>query len=137
MKQVARGLYIGDLEDAGNPHLLRSHEITAVLKLTHTAPETPYPETVSVADHPLIDGPQNDIEAFRAAVYRLSTFLEEGETVFVHCSAGSSRSGAIAASALAKRENVSLETALTTIQERKPDVAPHPALLEHARHVVR
>jgi protein-tyrosine phosphatase len=136
MRQVAPCLYIGGLTDAGRPKLLNTREITAVLKLTHSPPETPYPDAVTVADHPLIDGPQDDLEKFREAVDRLITLLERSETVLVHCSAGSSRSGAIAATALARMDGTDIETALARIQDKKPDVEPHPALLEHARRTL-
>jgi protein-tyrosine phosphatase len=137
MEQVASNLYVGGLDAAGSPELLTSEGITAVLKLTHSAPESPYPEPVTVADRPLVDGPRNDVENFRDAVGRLTTLLEAGETVLVHCSAGSSRSGAVAAAALARRDDVDVETALARIEREKPDVDPHPALREHARQVVR
>lgn len=137
MKQVAPDLYVGGLEDAGETEVLKRQEITAVLKLTHAAPETPYPDTVTVADHPLVDGPQNDFGAFQDAVDRLTALRETGETVLVHCSAGSSRSGAIVAAALAEMERTDIDSALDRIQREKSDIEPHPALLEHARRTLR
>ena len=137
MEQVAPCLYIGGLDDAGDTEALVTHNITAVLKLTHSDPETPYPEAVTVSDHPMFDGPRNDFENFQAAVDRLTTFLKAGDTVLVHCSAGSSRSGAVAVAALARQENVSIDAELARIQDQKSDVEPHPTLLKHARQVVR
>ena len=46
MQQVAPGLYVSRIEDAGNPEKLTSRGITAVLKLTHGSPSEPYPERV-------------------------------------------------------------------------------------------
>lgn len=137
MKQVAPDLYVGSLEDAGTDELLEQHGITAILALTHTEPERQYPDTVRVTDRPLVDGPQNDFEAFQDAVERLTALCEAGETVLVHCSAGSSRSGAIAATVLAKTEGTDVDRALARIQREKPDVDPHPALLDRARRTLR
>lgn len=133
MEQVAPRLYIGGLDAAGDPEMLRRHGITAAVKLTHSEPDTPYPDDVTVAAHPLVDGPQSDFEDFREAVDRLWRLLDAGETVLVHCSVGSSRSGAVAAAALARVTESEIDGALAHIQTEKPDVEPHPALLEHAR----
>jgi protein-tyrosine phosphatase len=136
MDQITDALYIGDIEDAANQAWLRDGSPTAVLKLTHGMPAEPYPDTLTVEDVPLIDGPQNDYDDFVRAVEALLSLLEDGHVVFVHCSAGSSRSGAVAAAALAVRRNSNLEAALADIQANRPVVEPHPALREHAeRHL--
>jgi protein-tyrosine phosphatase len=137
MQRVAQDLYISGIEAAGDAERLASRGITAVLKLTHSDPPAPYPANVTVAAHPLIDGPQNDFQNFQTAVEALISFRKSGETVLVHCSAGSSRSGAITAAALAQTTNTSVESSLGRLKERKPDIDPHPALLEHARKSVR
>lgn len=136
MEQISARLYIGSREDAGEAKGLLSSGITAVLKLTHGDPPAPYPEAITVAEYPLIDGPRNDFENFRRAVDGLSALLAGGETVLVHCSAGSSRSGAVGAAALARQDGIDVETALARIQREKPDVDPHPALLEHAHRTL-
>jgi len=133
MQQVAPGLYVSGIEDAGNPEKLTSRGITAVLKLTHGSPSEPYPERVRVASHPLVDGPRNDFRNFEAAVEALVSMQQAEETVLVHCSAGSSRSGAVTAAALAHRDGTTVEAALDRIQRQKSDIDPHPALLDHAR----
>lgn len=50
--------------------------------------------------------------------------LEAGRRVYLHCRAGWQRSGAVAAGALALRDGVSLEAALTDIQQRRPEAVP-------------
>jgi atypical dual specificity phosphatase len=136
MKQVAPGVYIGDIEDAGSGERLVDAGITAVVKLTHAAPDAGYPETVTVADHQMVDGPQNDLDAFAGAVQTATGLLEQGETVLVHCKRGTSRSGAVVAAVVAQREEVDISTALGTVRHRKPDVDPHRALLRHAKLAV-
>ncbi len=133
MRRVAPGLHVGGIDAAGDPALLAEHGITAVVKLSHARPDTPYPDAVTVADHPLLDGPQCEYDAFRAAVADLAALLAAGRTVLVHCSAGASRSGAVAAAGLARSEGIAVDDALARIRDRKPDVRPHSALLDHAR----
>ena len=136
VKQVAPGVYIGDIEDAGSSERLVDAGITAVVKLTHAAPDAGYPDAVTVADHRMVDGPQNDPDAFAGAVRVATDLLEQGETVLVHCKRGTSRSGAVVAAVVAQREDVDLSTALGRVQRRKPDVDPHRALLRHARTAI-
>lgn len=136
MEKITAQIFIGGREDAGEAERLLSTGITAVLTLIHGDPPAPYPDAIEVADHPLVDGPQNDFKNFRRAVDSLVDLLSRGETVLVHCSAGSSRSGAVGAAGLARQDGVDVDTALARIQSEKPDVEPHPALLEHARRTV-
>ncbi|ERH11208.1 MAG: putative protein-tyrosine phosphatase [halophilic archaeon J07HX64] len=92
---------------------------------------------MTIADHRMVDGPQNDPEAFAGAVRTATDLLDQGETVLVHCKKGTSRSGAVVAAVVARREGVDRSTALETVQRRKSDVDPHRALLRHAGMVVR
>lgn len=136
MEQVGSQLYIGDLEDAGSGETLVEQGITAVVKLTHRSPATPYPDEITVADHRMIDGPQNDVDMFDAAVTEAIALRDDGETVLIHCKMGTSRSGAVTAAVLAHRHEMTVTSALDQIQRAKPDVDPHEALLRHARKVV-
>lgn len=52
-----------------------------------------------------------DQEVFDAAVERVIDLLEDGETVLVHCQQGRSRSAAVVACVLARREGIGLRTA--------------------------
>ncbi len=136
VKQVAPGVYIGDTEDAGSGERLVDAGITVVVKLTHAAPDAGYPEAVTVADHRMVDGPQNDPDAFAGAVRVATDLLDQGETILVHCKRGTSRSGAVVAAVVAQREDVDLSTALGRVQRLKPDIDPHRALLRHAKLAV-
>jgi protein-tyrosine phosphatase len=136
VKQIDSGVYIGDIEDAGSGERLVDAGITAVVRLTHAAPDAGYPEAVTVADHRMVDGPQNDPDAFAGAVRTTTNLLEQGETVLVHCKRGTSRSGAVVAAVVAQREEVDISTALGTVRQQKPDVDPHRALLRHAKLAV-
>jgi protein-tyrosine phosphatase len=135
MEQVSESLYISGIDAAGESEKLINNGITTVVKLTHAEPDGSYPDSIMVAEHPLIDGPQCEFESFRDAVDELVRLLAAEETILVHCSAGSSRSGAVVAAAVARSEDIDVTTALTEIQQQKTDVDPHSALLRHAQEM--
>lgn len=135
MDEVAPGLFVGTVDDAGDAAALRDRAITRVVSLTHEAPD-PAPAEVAVVDVPMRDGPQNDREAFTEAVVAVRSALERDEPVLVHCSAGASRSPAVAATALALHEDRSLEDAFERVADRRGAVDPHPAVVRQAARVM-
>lgn len=68
MDEVASGLYVGSIDDAGDQSLLAEHRISVILSLTHSKPETGFPTDVTVVQLPMMDGPQNDHQTFVRAV---------------------------------------------------------------------
>lgn len=130
MRQIDTELYLGDAQDAGRPAELRRRGVTSVVSLIHADPDEPYPEAASVARFPLIDGPKADREPFAAAADRVRSELAAGEVVFCHCSAGVSRSAAVVAAAIAVRDGESFQSGLDRVEAAKPNVNPHPALVE-------
>ncbi len=130
-------LYVGDARDAENHETLAAAGVTAVVKLTRIEPEADYPTFTTVSEVPLIDGPQNDHADMETAVATLADLLDDDETVFVHCSAGASRSVTVAAGGLALEEGCSLSTALERVVETHPPSHPHPALAQQAQTAVR
>lgn len=136
MDRITADIYIGDLADAGNAEWLREGSPTAVLKLSHGDPETPYPDALTVRSVPMIDGPQNEYDDFEAAAEALLSLLSDGHTVFVHCAAGISRSGSVTAAALAVRRDLSVEDAVEFVREGRPQVHPHAHLREQAERFV-
>ncbi|GAB3319141.1 protein phosphatase [Haloplanus rallus] len=135
MHAITPHLHVGDRADARDVESMLDAGVTAVLRLTHGAPPA-YPDSVTLVERPLVDGPQNDPSNVRDAVDRLTTLLDADETVLVHCSAGSSRSVAVAAAALARLNGTDVETALERLRSVHPDAEPHPALVDNARRVV-
>jgi len=68
MDRVAESLFVGTIEDAGTGPLLENHGIETVVSLTHSPPDTGFPESVSVRQVPLTDDPQNNRAQFNEAV---------------------------------------------------------------------
>jgi len=132
--EVASGLFVGTAADAGDGASLRRHGVTVVVSLTHRDPDGGYPDGVIVVDEPMVDGPQNDPETFDRAVTAVTSRLDEGG-VFVHCSAGASRSPAVAATALALSEGMGLDDAFRQVAARRAAVDPHDALVRRAASV--
>jgi atypical dual specificity phosphatase len=128
-------LYIGDILDASNHERIEKREIDSVLKLTYETPDDGYPNSVEVHEFSLTDGPQNDYERFKKAVEKLLELFDGGDTVFVHCSAGKSRSPTVSAAAIALHEDVEFRSAIETIRESR-DINPHPILLKRGKDVV-
>jgi atypical dual specificity phosphatase len=128
-------LYIGDILDASNHERIEKREIDSVLKLTYETPDDGYPNSVEVHEFSLTDGPQNDYERFKKAVEKLLELFDGGDTVFVHCSAGKSRSPTVSAAAIALHEDVDFRSAIETIRESR-DINPHPILLKRGKDVV-
>ncbi|MEF8881561.1 MAG: dual specificity protein phosphatase [Halapricum sp.] len=135
MDRITEDIYLGNLSDAGRSEWLRDGSPTAVLKLTAGDPAESYPDAVVVREVPLVDGPGNDYADFEAAVGTMLDLLVD-HTVFVHCRAGVSRSGAVTAAALAVRRDISVEEAVAFVRERRPMVRPHPHLRDQAERFV-
>lgn len=53
-------------------------------------------------------------------------WLDQGEIVYLHCRAGWQRSAAVAAGAIALREGIDIDTALTRVQQLKATADPLP-----------
>jgi hypothetical protein len=131
MDRVAADLFVSGIEGAGDGDALARHGVTAVVGLTHEPPAGGYPD-VSVTRVPMVDGPRNDADAFGRAVAAAREALAAGETVLVHCSAGASRSVAVAATALALERDPGLEAAFERVAANRPAADPHPTLVQRA-----
>lgn len=129
MNEVADEIFVGTVSDAEDGSLLRDHGIDVVVSLTHNDPDT---GTVDRVDVPMLDGPQNEYSAFADAAETVVKRREAGERVLIHCSAGASRSPAVAAAAMARRTDRDLGEAFEQMSARRPEVDPHDALIWRA-----
>ena len=136
MTPLSSELYVGDALDAARGDALVAAGIEGVVRLTHSPPDEPYPETLRGDVVELIHGPQNDPDATREAVATLHDRLAAGQTTLVHCSAGASRSVCVAAGALALRRGDSFAEALEDVRDTHAPSQPHPSLVDHAERAV-
>jgi protein-tyrosine phosphatase len=60
------------------------------------------------------------------ATAQVNAWLDQGEIVYLHCRAGWQRSAAVAAGAIALREDIGLEAALAQVQQLKSTADPLP-----------
>jgi protein-tyrosine phosphatase len=120
--RIEPGLYLGGRVPEPPPG------VTAVLNLCET------PDPYRVDDHewePIRDAPPApDIEWIRKWVGWITARREAGQTVFVHCQNGVSRSVLLTAAYLVARERWTRAEALNYLRERRPGVRPNPAFLE-------
>lgn len=65
-------------------------------------------------------------ELLEEAAAQVNAWLDDGETVYLHCRAGWQRSAAVAAGVIALRNGVEPETALQIVQEMKNTADPLP-----------
>ncbi|ELZ49730.1 Dual specificity protein phosphatase [Halorubrum distributum JCM 9100] len=129
MDEVTAGLFVGTVSDAEAGGLLEDRGIDVVVSLTHDDPDT---GTVARVDVPMTDGPRNESESFVAAAETVVERREAGQRVLVHCSAGASRSPAVAAAATTRLTDRDLGEAFEQVLARRPEVDPHDALIRRA-----
>ncbi|TKX54570.1 MULTISPECIES: protein-tyrosine phosphatase family protein [Halorubrum] len=129
MDEVGAGIFVGTRSDAEDESLLRDRGVDAVVSLTHDDPDT---GSVARVDTPMTDGPQNEYSAFVDAVETVVARREAGQRVLVHCSAGASRSPAVAAAAMTRLTDRGLDEAFEQVLARRPEVDPHDALVRRA-----
>jgi atypical dual specificity phosphatase len=135
MDEVADGLFVGTVEDAGDEALVREHNIAIIVSLTYGQPDGGFPADLTVEKVPMRDGPRNDQQNFDRAVTHVLSGLKTEDNLLVHCSAGASRSPAVAATALALYDEIGLETAFEQVAKHRKAVDPHDAVVRQAARV--
>ncbi len=136
MDRIADNLFVGAMEDAGDGTSIQTHKITTIVSLTYGDPDRGYPPGIDVTKLPMKDGPQNDRETFERAVRATLENLRSGERVLIHCSAGASRSVAVAAAAIGIQQGCDIDRAFEMVAEQRTETSPHPALRRRAEAVL-
>jgi protein-tyrosine phosphatase len=72
-------------------------------------------------------------DALERAVGEVLASLDEGKRTYLHCRAGWQRSAAVAAGAVAIREQIDVDEALALVKARKPSADPLPHQREDLR----
>jgi len=126
MNQILpHSLWIGNAGDGRSPRLLCDLEIEAVFQLATDEPIPVLPREMMLIRVPITDGVGNSPERMEFAVSTLAHLIQNKRKTLVCCSAGASRSPAVAACALSRVTGQSPQECLTLIHKHHPtDVAP-------------
>lgn len=121
---IQNQLYIGDAHDVMHTNL-QDQGFDAVVSLSMETPQTTH--------HKKLKDGQNEQDAFDEAVNTVRSLVSDTDTVvFVHCTAGVSRTSAVVATTLAVECDTSFEASLKRLEDARPIVNPHPDLRSHA-----
>ena len=119
---IEDGLYMGGYVEEPPPGT------KAVLNLSMDA------DTFRCEEHlwkPINDGPPvPSIDWLRSMVEFIDRKRKAGETVFVHCSVGMSRSGMVAIAYFMFKNNWTRDEALAFVRSKRPITKPNPAFME-------
>jgi protein-tyrosine phosphatase len=118
-------LWIGHAGDVRDPTNLLEAGISAVVCVVESEPPPALPRELVYCRFPLVDGTGNPEWLLRAAVETVACLLRSDTPTLVHCSAGISRSPAIAGAALVLATGRSFAEGLIAATESGPsDVSP-------------
>lgn len=118
-------LFIGNAIDARDMRLLHEKRIAAVVDLAVNEPPAQLARDIIYCRIPIIDGDGNANEIIETAIRCVVTLIENDFRTLVACSAGMSRSPAIAAAALSLVAKQPLEDCLTSaVAGASHDVSP-------------
>jgi hypothetical protein len=80
---------------------------------------------------PLADtSPGPDMDMLEKMVDFVDARMREGDTVFVHCRNGVSRSGLVVTAYLMRKHSWPRDQALAFLRTRRPEARPHPAFMQ-------
>ena len=118
-------LWIGNTGDVRRVTELIEHGIVAVIDLAANEAVAVLPREFVYCRFPLLDGAGNERWMLRAAIETISGLLRDNVPTLVACSAGMSRSPALAAAAIAQLESRDPNECLIACVEGGPaDVSP-------------
>jgi len=126
MRRVANHpLWIGHALDSADLRAVHAEGIEALIDLAINEPVPKISRELVYCRFPILDGIGNRLELLRLAVSTTSALLRAGTPTLVFCSAGMSRSPAVAAAALAVATDRSAAECLAEVIAGAPaDLAP-------------
>lgn len=131
MDQILDNLWIGSIKDAREEALSEygiSHVVTVCQDSVESNVGCGYSIFKMSDGEQSVYGGRHDYDFFRDAVNKVVQLVKAGETVFVHCHRGISRSGAVTVAAVGRIRGVSQESAIDIVTEARPKVSPNEVL---------
>jgi protein-tyrosine phosphatase len=118
-------LWLGHVGDVADLRKVLDAGIAALVDLALNEPPPRIPRDLIYCRFPLVDGVGNDTALLRFAVRTVAGLLADRTPTLVYCTAGMSRSPAVAAAALAQFTGQTPLACLEQIAEGRPhDVSP-------------
>jgi hypothetical protein len=119
---VEEGLYVGGSVVEPPPGT------TAVVNLCDRV--DPYPVDACLWEPILDGGKAPDMDWLRKMVEFIDVSRRAGNTVYVHCNAGVSRSGFVVTAYLMYEHRWARDQALEFVQSKRPQIQPNPAFMQ-------
>jgi protein-tyrosine phosphatase len=118
-------LWIGNAADGRDADRLLQAGVAAVVNLAAEEPSPVLPRSMIYCRLPVMDGDQDDESVLDLAIQTVVSLLKKQIPTLVHCSAGMSRSPAVAAAALSIVQGGTPEERLKEIAAGRPhDISP-------------
>lgn len=122
MNKIRENIYLGSWQAATDYRKLKEYGVTAVLNVALDQEDPDFfNEGISNVKVGLGDCDYNKPHIKELAISALSQLLDAGETVYVHCVAGASRSPYVVGKYLARKEGKTLQEAMTEIHAIRPE----------------
>ncbi|KAJ2331929.1 tyrosine protein phosphatase yvh1 [Coemansia sp. RSA 2681] len=130
MDQIVDGLYVGSAMAESDKAKLKEAGVTHILSVArHYPPSLPNDfvyKAVEIDDLP----EENIIQFFPETDVFISSALESGGRVLVHCMAGQSRSATVAAAYLMRRDMLTAEQAIAVLKDKRRQIHPNSGFLD-------
>ena len=134
---ICDGIYIGDVDFAGDEDGLNLRKIDAIVNCTKCIPN--YFEHLGAKMYmrvPIDDSPSQDIEPYFESTFEfIDKRVSQGKPMLVHCAAGISRSVSIVIAYLIKKKGMSCDDAYTFVQQKRPQASPRLEFVVQLRRI--
>ncbi|CAD8065469.1 unnamed protein product [Paramecium primaurelia] len=123
------GLYLGNIESAGNGNLLNFYKIGAILT-TMSTQEYIYDGNISFMFIRVDDADFVNLSQYFQQAIDFIDYYRQFTNVLVHCYAGISRSATIVIAYLMKTFKMTLDQAFSYVQQQRPIINPNPGFMK-------
>ena len=117
MNKIGDRLLFGGLREAADTESYHLHRIDVVVRLCEAEPVVGYPDNVEVFDRYFMNGDAMRPCNLSEAVTVVDNRANQGNTVFVHCTNGESRSPAVVAACIRRNSDEDFNNIVRNIKE--------------------